>query len=173
MDTVFPYSPDGATQDYLQRLLNQTEESRQLARLRTLEAQQKDRRIYDEKHRPVNYNPGDLVWIFTPVRKVGLSEKLLKKYLGPYQVVRKLSEVTYEVQDFDPLTKRRKIKDIVHVVRMKPYYDPDMQKDCLEDSPRIIQDTNPPRAESESTSPEEKRMTYTGPTTRSRAKLAL
>ncbi|GBM05061.1 hypothetical protein AVEN_211819-1, partial [Araneus ventricosus] len=69
--------PDGATQDFLQRLLNQTEESRQLARLRTLEAQQKDRRIYDAKHRPVNYNPGDLVWIFTPVRKVGLSEKLL------------------------------------------------------------------------------------------------
>ncbi|GBM02378.1 Retrovirus-related Pol polyprotein from transposon 412 [Araneus ventricosus] len=172
LDTIFPYSPDGATQDYLQRLLNQTEESRQLARLRKLEAQQKDRRIYDAKHRPVNYNPGDLVWIFTPVRKVGLSEKLLKKYFGPYQVVRKLSEVTYEVQDFDPLTKRRKIKDIVHVVRMKPYYDPDMQKDSLEDSPRIIQATNPPRAEPESTSPEEKRMTYTGPTTRSRAKLA-
>ncbi|GBM38123.1 hypothetical protein AVEN_233926-1, partial [Araneus ventricosus] len=39
---------------------------------------------------------------------------------------------------------------------MKPYYDPDMQKDYLEDSPRIIQATNPPRAEPESTSPEEK-----------------
>ncbi|GBM58756.1 Transposon Ty3-I Gag-Pol polyprotein [Araneus ventricosus] len=114
LDTIFPYSPDGATQDYLQRLLNQTKESRQLARLRTLEAQQKDRRIYDAKHRPVNYNSGDLVWIFMPVRKVGLSEKLLKKYFGSYQVVRKLSEVTYEIQDFDPLTKRRKIKDIVH-----------------------------------------------------------
>ncbi|GBN06826.1 hypothetical protein AVEN_115955-1 [Araneus ventricosus] len=106
------------------------------------------------------------------VRKVGLSEKLLKKYFGPYQVVRKLFEVTYEVQDFDPLTKRRKIKDIVSVVRMKPYYCPDMQKDCLQDSPKIIQDTNPPRAEPESTSPEKKRMTYTGPTTRSRTKLA-
>ncbi|GBN37167.1 hypothetical protein AVEN_219962-1 [Araneus ventricosus] len=137
----------------------------------TLEAQQKDHRIYDAKHRPVNCNPGDLLWIFKPVRKVGLSEKLLKKYFGPYQVVRKLSEVTYEGQDFDPLTKRRKIKDIVHVVRMKPYYDPDMQKDCSEDSPKIIQDTNPSRAEPKSTS-QEKRMTYTGPTTRSRAKLA-
>ncbi|GBN65340.1 hypothetical protein AVEN_100055-1 [Araneus ventricosus] len=27
LDTIFPYSPDGATQEYLQRLLNQTEES--------------------------------------------------------------------------------------------------------------------------------------------------
>ncbi|GBM94127.1 hypothetical protein AVEN_245528-1 [Araneus ventricosus] len=63
------------------------------------------------------------------------------------------------------------IHPIVHVVRMKPYYDPDMQKDCLEDSPRIIQDTNSPRVEPESTS-EEKRMTYTGPTIRSRGKLA-
>ncbi|GFW82953.1 transposon Ty3-I Gag-Pol polyprotein, partial [Trichonephila clavipes] len=60
------------------------EESRQLARVHTLrKAQDKDRRRYDSKHQMVSYAPGDLVWIYTPVRKVGLSEKLLR--VGPYR----------------------------------------------------------------------------------------
>ncbi|GFX37209.1 retrovirus-related Pol polyprotein from transposon 412 [Trichonephila clavipes] len=43
------------------------EESRQLARVHTLRAQDKDRRRYDSKHQMVSYAPGDLVWIYTPV----------------------------------------------------------------------------------------------------------
>ncbi|GFV32603.1 transposon Tf2-6 polyprotein [Trichonephila clavipes] len=54
------------------------EESRQLARVHTLRNQDKDRRRYDSKHQMVSYAPGDLVWIYTPVRKIGLSEKLLR-----------------------------------------------------------------------------------------------
>ncbi|GFY34049.1 transposon Tf2-8 polyprotein [Trichonephila clavipes] len=70
------------------------------------EAQDKDRRRYDSKHQMVSYAPGDLVWVYTPVRKVGLSEKLLRRYFGPYQVLRRLSAVTYEVQDFDPASRK-------------------------------------------------------------------
>ncbi|GFW36078.1 transposon Tf2-6 polyprotein [Trichonephila clavipes] len=44
----------------------------------TLRAQDKDRRRYDSKHQMLSYAPGDLVWVYTPVRKVGLSEKLLE-----------------------------------------------------------------------------------------------
>lgn len=83
------------------------------------------------------YIPGDLVWIFTPVRKVGLSEKLLKRYFGPYRVLRQLSDVTYEVEDCDLTSRRRKRKDTVHVLRMKPYYDPNVQNENIPD------DTNP------------------------------
>ncbi|GFT93439.1 retrovirus-related Pol polyprotein from transposon 412 [Trichonephila clavipes] len=49
------------------------------ARVHTLRAQDKDRRRYDSKHQMVSYAPGDLVWIYTPVRKV--SRKTLKKVL--------------------------------------------------------------------------------------------
>ncbi|GFW76023.1 transposon Tf2-11 polyprotein [Trichonephila clavipes] len=92
------------------------EESRQLARVHTLRAQDKDRRRYDSKHQMVSYSPGDLVWIYTPVRKVGLSEKLLRRYFGPYQVLRRLSAVTYAVQDFDPASRKRKLREVVHVL---------------------------------------------------------
>ncbi|GFU04069.1 transposon Tf2-8 polyprotein [Trichonephila clavipes] len=43
------------------------EESRQLARVHTLRAQDKDCRRYDSKHQMVSYAPGDLVWVYTPV----------------------------------------------------------------------------------------------------------
>ncbi|KAF8791286.1 hypothetical protein HNY73_006174 [Argiope bruennichi] len=47
------------------------EEARQLAKLHIREAQVTDKRRYDERHRPVSYNIRGLVWVFTPVRKVG------------------------------------------------------------------------------------------------------
>ena len=157
LDTMLPFCPDNVQDDYISQVISRAEESRQLARLRTLEAQDKDRRRYDSKHRMVSYAPGDLVWIYTPVRKVGLSEKLLKRYFGPYQVLRRLSDVTYEVQDFDPSSRRRKPKDVVHVLRMKPYHDPDEQTP-LDDHYE------------EDSLPTEDETLYSGPTTRSRMK---
>ncbi|GFS41223.1 transposon Ty3-I Gag-Pol polyprotein [Trichonephila inaurata madagascariensis] len=84
LDTVFPYIADGSEDDYVSRLITRTEASRQLARIRTLEAHHRDKTKYDARHRIVSYRPGELVWVFTLVRKVGLSEKLLKRYFGPY-----------------------------------------------------------------------------------------
>ena len=188
LDTMIPLSPEMAECDDNTRMALRAEETRQLARLRTLEAQERDRRRYDAKHRMVYYKPGDLVWIFTPVRKVGLSEKLLKRYFGPYQVLRRLSDVTYEVQDLDKSSRRRKIRDVVHVLRMKPYYNPDEQILSTSDSPpseetvsettfskkedlplnRAAKDTtmNAPRYNKKQTLP-----IYSGPMTRSKTRL--
>lgn len=156
LDTIFHLPGQNTESDYVARLIMNTEESRQLARLRTLKAQDKDKRHYNSKHRSVQYRPGDLVWIFIPVRKVGRSEKLLKRYFGPYQVLRQLSEVTYEVYDFDPTSKRRKSKEIVHVLRMKPYYEPEMQEDIFSDVSTAKRNAD--------------HNLYTGPITRSRTK---
>ncbi|UYV82146.1 hypothetical protein LAZ67_21001132 [Cordylochernes scorpioides] len=80
---------------------------------------------YDAHHRNIIYQPGDLVWIFIPVRKVG----------GPYKVIRKISDVTYEVETFRNQQRRRKTKDLVHICRMKPYLNPEDQEDHLEEDP--------------------------------------
>jgi hypothetical protein len=172
MDTLFPYQSDDQTDDYLEHFVTTAEESRQLARLWTLMAQQKDRGRYDTTHRTVSYQPGDLVWIITPILKVGLSEKLLKRYFGPYKVLKRLSDVTYEVEDFDPMSERRKVKDIVHVLRMKPYCDSDNQDvhTTSNDDPH-----RPGTEPAESAMPEIKpsetsKTTHTGPLTRSRTR---
>ncbi|GFX71626.1 transposon Tf2-11 polyprotein [Trichonephila clavipes] len=87
--------------------------------------------IYDARHRRVSYRPGELVWVFTPVRNVGLSEKLLKRYFCPYRVVRKLSDVTYEIEQLEPSPRRLKSTQVVHAQRMKKYYTPEAQERIL------------------------------------------
>ncbi|GFY31223.1 transposon Tf2-6 polyprotein [Trichonephila clavipes] len=149
LDTMLPFCPNDFDDNNITKIAARAEESRQLARVHTLRAQDKDRRRYDSKHQMVSYAPGDLVWIYTPVRKVGLSEKLLRRYFGPYQVLRRLSSVTYAVQDFDPASRKRKLREVVHVLRMKPYHDPAEQ------------------IETEDIPPKE---SYKGPITRSRIK---
>ncbi|GFW93780.1 retrovirus-related Pol polyprotein from transposon 297 [Trichonephila clavipes] len=149
LDTMLPFCPNDFDDNNITKIAARAEESRQLARVHTLRAQDKDRRRYDSKHQMVSYAPGDLVWIYTPVRKVGLSEKLLRRYFGPYQVLRRLSAVTYAVQDFDPASRKRKLREVVHVLRMKPYHDPAEQ------------------IETEDIPPKE---SYKGPITRSRIK---
>ncbi|GFT66373.1 transposon Tf2-6 polyprotein [Trichonephila clavipes] len=149
LDTMLPFCPNDFDDNNITKIAARAEESRQLARVHTLRAQDKDRRRYDSKHQMVSYAPGDLVWVYTPVRKVGLSEKLLRRYFGPYQVLRRLSAVTYAVQDFDPASRKRKLREVVHVLRMKPYHDPAEQ------------------IETEDIPPKE---SYKGPITRSRIK---
>ncbi|GFX99572.1 transposon Ty3-I Gag-Pol polyprotein [Trichonephila clavipes] len=112
LDTMLPFCPNDFDDNNITKIAARAEESRQLARVHTLRAQDKDRRRYDSKHQMVSYAPGDLVWIYTPVRKVGLSKKLLRRYFGPYQVLRRLSAVTYAVQDFDPASRKRKLEKL-------------------------------------------------------------
>ncbi|GFV84864.1 retrovirus-related Pol polyprotein from transposon 412 [Trichonephila clavipes] len=130
LDTMLPFCPNDFDDNNITKIAARAEESRQLARVHTLRAQDKDRRRYDSKHQMVSYAPGDLVWIYTPV-------------------LRRLSAVTYAVQDFDPASRKRKLREVVHVLRMKPYHDPAEQ------------------IETEDIPPKE---SYKGPITRSRIK---
>lgn len=66
----------------------------------------KDRCRYDFKPRMVSY--ALVMGFYAPVQKVGISEKLLKRYFNPYQALIRLPHMTCEVQDSD-LSYRRKI----------------------------------------------------------------
>jgi hypothetical protein len=85
------------------------------------EKQQKDKTRYDTKHRRVEYLPGDQVKVFTPIKKVGKSEKLLLRYFGPFEILEKRGEVDYLVKMGCGRNARI---DVVHVSRILPYYDP-------------------------------------------------
>ncbi|UYV68065.1 hypothetical protein LAZ67_5002947, partial [Cordylochernes scorpioides] len=135
LDSLLPYHDNDNVGDYVQHLITTAEEARHLAQLHLYRGQEKDRVYYDRKHRPVDYNVGDLVWLFIPVRKVGLSEKLIKKYFGPYRITKKLSPVNYEIEAISDSPKHRKIRDTVHVLRMKPYLDPILQEEISDSTP--------------------------------------
>ncbi|UYV65991.1 K02A2.6-like, partial [Cordylochernes scorpioides] len=161
LDSLLPYHDNDDVGDYVQHLITTAEEARHLAQLHLYRGQEKNRKYYDRKHRPVDYNVGDLVWLFIPVRKVGLSEKLIKKYFGPYRITRKLSPVNYEIEAISDFPRRRKTRDTVHVLRMKPYLDPLLQEEISGSTPN-----KEPVLKQRFSDPEP----ISGPVTRSRAR---
>ncbi|XP_037501463.2 translation initiation factor IF-2-like [Rhipicephalus sanguineus] len=96
--------------------------ARRVARDRLLASQADQKRLYDSHHRDVRFSPGSLVLLWLPSRRVGLSEKLLPRYAGPYRVLRQVTEVTYEISPLTPKpSSPSPATETVHVSRLKPY----------------------------------------------------
>ena len=115
LDAMLPDVSDEENLDvatYLQR----AEEGRQLARLRIKNQQRTDSRHYNLRRRYVEYQPGDRVWVWTPIRRRGLSEKLLRRYFGPYKIIRRIGALDYEVvpDGISQSQRRRARPEVIH-----------------------------------------------------------
>ncbi|UYV65871.1 K02A2.6-like, partial [Cordylochernes scorpioides] len=106
--------------EYIENYLDKIARTRQVVINNTEKTQERMKRNYDKKHNEKIYEAGYLVAVWTPVRKIGKCEKLLRKYFGPYRILKKLSNVNYLIEPKDnpgqdPL--------IVHVSRLNPYFE--------------------------------------------------
>ncbi|UYV80241.1 K02A2.6-like [Cordylochernes scorpioides] len=106
--------------EYIKHHLDKIDKTRKLVINNTIKTQERMKNNYDKKHMERSYEPGELLAVWTPIRKIGKCEKLLRKYFGPYRILKKMSSVNYlkEPKDNpgqDPL--------IVYVSRIKPYYE--------------------------------------------------
>lgn len=119
LDTILPFSTNENAS--VAQTLCRAEEARRLARLRTLSAHARAKDRYDAKHPPVTFATGDLVWLWTPVRKKGLCQKFLSKYSGPFVITQCLSDITYAVAKVTAQNRRSRKTQIVHIARLKPY----------------------------------------------------
>ncbi|XP_070382472.1 uncharacterized protein [Dermacentor albipictus] len=92
LDAMLPHEC-GDDENGAEEFTQHAEEARQLARLRIHEQEDLDARHYNFRHSPVTYNGSDHMWFSTPIRRRGLSEKLLRRYFGPYRLLRHMSDV--------------------------------------------------------------------------------
>lgn len=121
MDTLLPESTPST--EYARDVIAKADAARQVARAKLSASQAVQKARYDHHHRPAHFSPGSLVLVWFPSRRVGLSEKLLSRYAGPYRIVRQVTDVTYEVVPVETSPSLRNLAaDIVHVARLKPYY---------------------------------------------------
>src|SRR5260370_31953391 len=83
-------------------------------------AQKRQIREANKHRRDIKYNVGDLVFISTEHMKPkgSTSNKLTYKYIGPYHIIRRISDVTYEIQ----LPKSSKLHPVFYVNRLRRFY---------------------------------------------------
>ncbi|UYV79839.1 K02A2.6-like, partial [Cordylochernes scorpioides] len=117
--------------EYVSNLLEIIEDAKEISTSKTIARQNKSKKLYDKTHREVKYAINDLVLIWTPIRKVGRADKLQRRYIGPYQILRQTSPVNYEV--IETAEGKRKKRQIVHVTRMKPYRSPDLRTSLFQE----------------------------------------
>jgi RNase H-like domain found in reverse transcriptase/Reverse transcriptase (RNA-dependent DNA polymerase)/Integrase zinc binding domain len=114
------------TEEKAEVVLQRLHEARQLVLDRIKVTQAKQKRRFDASRRHVEYKADQLIKLYSPIRQKGKSDKLQHRWLGPYRVVRKISDLNYEIAIKKGLRRGDKIvTDVVHVVRMKPFYPPD------------------------------------------------
>lgn len=75
---------------------------------------------YDISHKNINFKPGQKVLIKFDFNEKDKSKKLANKYRGPFTIIEKISDVNYKV---DLILKGKKTIDIIHVQRIKPFYE--------------------------------------------------
>lgn len=119
LDTVLPAPV--FTSDYARTAIARADHARQVARARLCSSQVSQKSLYDSRHQARQFTPGSLVLLWSPSRRVGLCEKLLSRYSGPYRILREVTPVTYEIAPLQPHQSTHMLTDVVHVSRLKPY----------------------------------------------------
>ena len=103
--------------EYVNKLAEDLEESYRKLNIHKTEYQKQYKDYYDRSHKEISFEIGNLVMVYFPVPKVGLSFKLLAKYDGPFKIIGKLDTLTYRVQLVEDIRK----DFVVHVQRMYKY----------------------------------------------------
>ena len=73
---------------------------------------------YDKIINSEGFNEDDLVLLYNPQRRKGLSPKLQCNWEGPYKIVNRINDVVYRIRSCQ--TKRSKMK-VVHLERLAKY----------------------------------------------------
>ncbi|GBM42498.1 hypothetical protein AVEN_80016-1 [Araneus ventricosus] len=89
-----PSSPN----EYMKNLETRLESLHAFSRKRIKLASERMKTRYDSRATDHYFKEGNLVWMYNPKRRRGLSPKLQHNWEEPYTVVKKLKDVVYIVQ---------------------------------------------------------------------------
>lgn len=94
-------SPDGfsSIEEYVNSIKSKWSTIQEKVTSAVRRAQQTYKENFDKKRMFRSFAVGDKVLVYTPVRKIGKSEKFIFRNLGPYVVVKKNSDNSYKVRD--------------------------------------------------------------------------
>ncbi|VEN45006.1 unnamed protein product [Callosobruchus maculatus] len=117
-DLMFGCNPgdDVAGEDYVANLRRRMDEAHEKVRHNIRTAGDRMKMTYDVGSSETAYQPGDLVWLYNPQKRRGLSPKLQSSWEGPYEVVKKINDVIYRIKKANGGKPR-----VVHFNRLAPF----------------------------------------------------
>ncbi|KAG5888710.1 hypothetical protein JTB14_035775 [Gonioctena quinquepunctata] len=77
------------------------------------------KKTYDIKADAGGFKVDDLVWLYNPKRRRGLSPKLRNSWEGPYKIVKRINDLVYRIHKPPEETKGRPFQQ-VGPLRWKP-----------------------------------------------------
>lgn len=103
--------------EYVRRLREGLEKAHNLTRQRLGSAHLRQKEQYDRRCHGAPFEEGERVWLHVPATKRGKCRKFHRPWVGPFQVIKRLSDVTYRVRN--PDNPRRRL--VVHFNRLKKW----------------------------------------------------
>ena len=131
------------------KLREQLEDTQALVKLRIDDKQRSQKQNYDAKHHGVVFKVRDKVALYTPRKIVGISEKFIHKWDGPYEIIEVISPVTYKIRR---VCSPRSYK-VVHIKRLKRWYNNEINELEPETSVAVKEDNQPKELKSPVTEP--------------------
>lgn len=120
LDMIFEESKTNqvcSQEDYVLELKRKLEKAHDIARSKLKKTFQRQQENYDKHVRPFIYKAGDKVLYLQ--ERIG-DGKFTSTYNGPYEVTKKLSDLSYQIRMKNEEGKRQ--YKIVHHNKLKPYY---------------------------------------------------
>ena len=77
-------------------------------------AQQRQKKYYDASHTPMELQIGENVRVYYPIRKPGLCESLMHRWIGPYTVTARIGTQTYRLR-----RTTNSSETVAHISRIK------------------------------------------------------
>jgi ribonuclease HI len=121
-ESAFPW-PENAP-DSIETFLQRVTQWREDAREAILQRQKRSVLTTNQRRKKNrDYQPGDLVLVARRIRKVGMTAKLLPKFIGPCQIVRRTCPTTYLVENIHARQKgKMRKKFMAHQCQIRPFH---------------------------------------------------
>lgn len=101
----------GQSNDQSKCCVSRVKNMREAAHLNMAKKQEKVKCLVDLRWRVVkDFDPGELVLVRRKLKKKNRTKKLLPKYVGPFQVAKKVCHTTYLVEDLPARRKKKRFR---------------------------------------------------------------